>query len=210
MRARRRLRSGLRALIQRFAPDVTVTGQQNILLSGFTTAQRREVEVLLDAYGVPLVEAISPVRRHAMACPALPTCGLALAEAERFLPSVIDELEPIVADLGLDRDEFSIRMTGCPNGCARPYVAEIGIVGRTLGKYNLYLGGNLEGTRLNVLYRELVPSGELTEAIRAVLVAYVEQRRPGEALGDWATRVGVATLPAATPQTIDAPIPAGD
>ena len=101
----RRLRSGLRALVQRFAPAVTITGQQNILLSGFTTAQRPEVEELLDAYGVPLVEAISPIRRHAMACPALPTCGLALAEAERFLPSVIDELEPIVPDHGLDRDE---------------------------------------------------------------------------------------------------------
>ena len=89
-------------------------------------------------------------------------------------------------------------------------MAEIGIVARTLGKYNVYLGGNLEGTRINVLYRELVPSGELTEAIRAVLVAYVEQRQPGEALGDWATRVGVASLPAATVLAVDTPIPVGD
>ncbi len=192
----RRLRSGLRALMQRFAPGVTISGQQNILLSGFTAEQKPEVEALLATYGIPPLEAISPVRRHAMACPALPTCGLALAEAERFLPSLIDEIEPIVAELGLERDEFSIRMTGCPNGCARPYLAEIGIVGRTADKYNVYLGGNLEGTRLNVLYRELIRSDELSSVIRGVLTAYVGDRRPGEPLGDWAARVGVAAWPA--------------
>ena len=149
------------------------------------------------------------VRRNAMACPALPTCGLALAEAERYLPSLIDEVEPIVAELGLDSEAFTIRMTGCPNGCARPYVADIGLVGRTLNKYTIFLGGNPEGTRLNVQYRDLVPADELTEAIRTVLVAYVAQRQPGEALGDWATRVGIAALPTATVAPT-APVPVGD
>lgn len=191
----RRLRSALRALAQTYAPDVTITGQQNILLSGFTTEQKAEVEELLGKFNVATVDQISTVRRHAMACPALPTCGLALAEAERYLPSLIDELEPIVAELGLDQDEFSIRMTGCPNGCARPYIAEIGIVGRTLGKYNVYLGGNMEGTRLNTLYRELVPAEELPNTIRTVLSAYVAERQPGEPLGDWAARVGIDRIP---------------
>jgi sulfite reductase (ferredoxin) len=211
----RRLRSGLRALMQRYSPGVTISGQQNILLSGFAAEQIPEVEALLDAYGVPTLDAIAPVRRHAMACPALPTCGLALAEAERLLPSIIDAVEPIATELGLDRDEFSIRMTGCPNGCARPYLAEIGIVGRTAGKYNVYLGGNLEGTRLNVLYRELVPAADLSGVIHGVLSAYVAGRRPGEPLGDWATRVGPAGWPAVQPdaQRRDletAPVPVGD
>ncbi len=190
----RRIRSGLRAVVQRYRPHLAITPQQNILLSGFTTEQKAEVEDLLHSYGVPLLEDLSLVRRYAMACPALPSCGLALAEAERFLPDVIDQVEPVVAELGLDQEHFSIRMTGCPNGCARPYVADIGVVGRTLGKYNIYLGGNMEGTRLNTLYRELVPSNELPAAIRAVLAAYVEHRQAGERIGDWAARTGMAAI----------------
>ncbi len=190
----RRIRSGLRALIQRYRPGVTITAQQNILLSGFTTEQKAEVEAILADYGIPTVEELSAVRRNSMACPALPTCGLALTEAERLLPSVIDEVETIAANLGLEKDVFSIRMTGCPNGCARPYVADIGLVGRTVGKYNIYLGGNLEGTRMNQLYRELVPSKELAQEIEVVLKSYVVQRLPNERLGDWADRVGIDAI----------------
>jgi sulfite reductase (ferredoxin) len=190
----RRIRSGLRALIQRYRPGVTITAQQNILLSGFTTEQKAEVEAILADYGIPTVEELSAVRRNSMACPALPTCGLALTEAVRFLPSVIDEVETIAANLGLEKDVFSIRMTGCPNGCARPYVADIGLVGRTVGKYNIYLGGNLEGTRMNQLYRELVPSKELAQEIEVVLKSYVVQRLPNERLGDWADRVGIDAI----------------
>jgi sulfite reductase (ferredoxin) len=189
-----RMRSGLRALIQQFNPAVVITGQQNIILSGIATEQKPEVERILAAYGIPTVEQISLVRRNAMACPALPTCGLALAEAERFLPNLIDQVEEIVAELGLAQEEFSVRMTGCPNGCARPYMADIGLVGRTLGKYNIYLGGNMEGTRMNVLYRELVPSAEIHTVLRQVLTTYITDRHPGERVGDWATRVGMAAL----------------
>jgi sulfite reductase (ferredoxin) len=186
----RRMRSGLRAVIQRYRPALAISAQQNILLSGFAEEQKAEVEAILRGYGVALVEDLSQVRRHAMACPALPTCGLALAEAERFLPSVVDQLEPVLADLGLEREAFTLRMTGCPNGCARPYVADIGLVGRTAGKYNIYLGGNPEGTRLNTLYAELVPADALPQALHEVLAAYVAQRLPGERVGDWAARVG--------------------
>lgn len=189
-----RIRSGLRALIQKYRPGVTITGQQNILLNGFTTEQKAEVEAILADYGVPTVEQLSLVRRNSMACPAMPTCGLALTEAERFLPSVIDEVEVIAANLGLDDNVFSIRMTGCPNGCARPYISDIGLVGRTVGKYNIYLGGNLEGTRINKLYRELVVSTELAKELEAVLKSYIAERQPNERLGDWADRVGVENI----------------
>lgn len=189
-----RMRSGLRALVQRFNPGVVITPQQNIILSGFTTAQKQEVEQVLRDFGIPTVEQISFVRRNAMACPALPTCGLALAEAERYLPNLIDQIEKDVAELGLDREQFAVRMTGCPNGCARPYMADIGLVGRTLGKYTIFLGGNMEGTRMNVQYRDLVPAAVLPGVIREVLQKYIQTRSPNEPLGDWAHRIGVEKI----------------
>lgn len=184
----RQLRSGLRHIIGKFGPDLRITGQQNLILSGFTNTQKDEINALLAHYGIAQVEAISAVRRNAMACPAMPTCGLAIAEAERYLPDLITELEAEAADLGLADEHFAVRMTGCPNGCARPYVADIGLVGQSMDKYAVYLGGNLEGTRLNVLYRELVPKEELRGLLRDVLLAYRTHRTPGERLGDWAAR----------------------
>jgi sulfite reductase (ferredoxin) len=203
--ADRRVRSGLRAIIQHYRPGVTITGQQNILLDGFTTEQKAEVEAIMADYGIATVEELSVVRRNSMACPALPTCGLALSEAERFLPSVIDQVEVIAAQLGLDENVFSIRMTGCPNGCARPYVADIGLVGRTANKYNIYLGGNLEGTRMNKLYRELVSGTDLAQEIEVVLRSYIAQRLPNERVGDWVHRVGVESIPALEPVTTAVP-----
>lgn len=195
----RRYRSGLRAVVQKYRPGVTITGQQNILLDGFTTEQKADVEAILADYGIPTIEQLSNVRRNSMACPALPTCGLALTDAERFLPTVIDEVEQVAANLGLGEEHFSIRMTGCPNGCARPYVADIGLVGRTVGKYNIYLGGNLEGTRISKLYRELVVGDNLAKEIEGVLRSYLADRLPNERLGDWADRVGVENINALTP-----------
>jgi sulfite reductase (ferredoxin) len=199
-----RVRSGLRALVQQFDPAVVITPQQNILLSGFTAEQKTEVEAILGDFGIQTVETLSNVRRNAMACPALPTCGLALAEAERFLPDVVTALEEIVNEFGLADEQFTVRMTGCPNGCARPYVADIGLVGRTLGKYSVFLGGNPEGTRLNVLYEEIVPADELPQLIRGVLAAYRQTRQDRERIGDWANRVGVALIHELTEQLIPA------
>ncbi len=189
-----RMRSGLRKLVQDFNPAVVITAQQNIILSGFTTAQKPAVEQIMRDFGIPSVSEISNVRRNAMACPALPTCGLALAEAERYLPSVIDELEAELIELGLDQEQFAVRMTGCPNGCARPYMADIGLVGRTLGKYTIFLGGNMEGTRMNVQYRDLVPAKDLQNVLRKVLQTYVKTRLPNERLGDWSQRIGVENV----------------
>jgi sulfite reductase (ferredoxin) len=188
------MRSGLRAVIQQLAPQVIVTAQQNIILGGIAPAQKSEVERLMQLYGIPPAEAISPVRRNAMACPALPTCSLAIAEAERFLPSVIDQVEEDLSALGLEQEQFTIRMTGCPNGCARPYVADIGIVGRSGEKYSVYFGGNPEGTRLNELFADLVPAANLRTVIRGVLEQFVAGRQSGERLAEFVARVGVAAL----------------
>lgn len=189
-----RMRSGLRALVQRFQPGVYITPQQNVLLSGFTTEQKAEVEQVLADYGIPTVESLTLVRRHSLACPALPTCGLALTEAERFLPDVISRLEQDVAELGLSEESFTVRMTGCPNGCARPYVSDIGLVGRTLGKYSIFLGGNPEGTRLNTLYLDVVPADDVPTMIRQILQVYRQTRQEGERVGDWADRIGVESI----------------
>jgi len=199
-----RVRSGLRALVQRFGADVAITPQQNILLSGFTTEQKAEVEQLLGEFGILKVEELSNVRRNAMACPALPSCGLALTEAERYLPDLIGEIEREVVELGLADENFTIRMTGCPNGCARPYVGDIGLVGRTVGKYSVFLGGDPEGTRLNTLYQDIVPTEDLPTTIRSILLAYRNTRQESERLGDWANRVGVELIHELTEQALAA------
>src|SRR5213075_855262 len=128
-------------------------------------------------------------RLASMACPALPTCGLALAESERVLPEFITNIEGLLDELGLKDDELIIRMTGCPNGCARPYMAEIGFVGKGPNKYQFYLGGNEPSTRLNRVYKESVKGDELLNELRVVLTRYVQERLPGERLGDFSQRV---------------------
>jgi sulfite reductase (ferredoxin) len=186
-----RLRSGLRHIITQFRPMLHLTGQQSIILSGFTTEQKPQLEHLLWRYGLTRVEEISHIRRHSLACPALPTCSLALTEAERYLPTLLAEVEPDIAALGLAGEAISIRMTGCPNGCARPFVAEIGLVGRSGSAYNVYLGGALEGTRLNLLYQELVERNDLRGLIYRVLAAFKQHHAPGERFGDWSSRLGL-------------------
>ena len=184
-----RQRSAIRALVERFDLGVRFTAQQNILLTGVAPEDRAAVEAVLVEHGVAITPPL-PVRRAAMACPALPTCGLAVADAERALPAVVDELERIVADLGLEDEPISVRMTGCPNGCARAWVADIGYVGRSRGLYNIYVGGNPQGTRLNLLVAELVPQPQLAEVLRPALAAYARERQPDEGFGDFCLRVG--------------------
>ena len=189
-----RLRTGLRTVIETYQPSIRLTAQQNLLLTDIAPENRAAIDTLLEAHHVPTVNAISAVRRYGLACPALPTCGLAITEAERALPTIIDELEVILADLDLEEEPISVRMTGCPNGCARPYVAEIAFVGRALNKYMLYLGGNFIGTRLAEPFLDLVPMGELTPALRVVLSQFRDTRLPGEAFGEFVERVGLAAL----------------
>ena len=134
------------------------------------------------------IEAVGAVERHALACPALPTCGLALAEAERALPGIVAQLEGRLAELGLGNEPISIRMTGCPNGCARPYMAEIGLVGVSGDRYNISLAGNLESTRLNRIYRELVPAADIAPTLDPLFVAFARERHSGERFGDFCER----------------------
>ncbi len=129
-----------------------------------------------------------------MACPAIPTCGLAVAEAERVLPDLIRQLEKVVATLGLADERISFRMTGCPNGCARPYIGDVGFVGTTLGKYDVHLGGDFLGTRLNALFARNVPLTEIPALLEGPLAAYAAERVSGEGFGDWCQRTGIDTL----------------
>jgi sulfite reductase (ferredoxin) len=144
---------------------------------------------VLAEHGVAVTPPL-PLRRAALACPALPTCGLAVADAERALPAVVDELEEIVAALGLEDEPLSVRMTGCPNGCARAWVSDIGFVGRSRGLYNVYVGGNPQGTRLNALVAELVPQERLAAALQPALAAYARERDAEESFGDFCLRLG--------------------
>src|SRR5438067_6879339 len=129
-----------------------------------------------------------------MASPAIPSFGLAVAEAERALPCLIRQISSMLDELVLGEERISFRMSGCPNGCARPYLGDVGFVGTTLGKYDVFVGGDPQGTRLNLLYAENVPLGDLCTVLRPLLEAYADERRGGEAFGDWCHRMGVAVL----------------
>lgn len=185
----RRLRSALRGVVGRFQPEVLFTPANNLILANVSSGDRDLITRMLAEHGIATEDQASPVRRATMACVALPTCGLALAEAERYLPNLTTQLEHELASLGLGGDEVIVRMTGCPNGCARPYMAEIGFVGRAPGRYQIYLGGNESGTRLARLYRDNVQDANLLGELRPLLSQYRQERHSGERFGDWCARV---------------------
>jgi sulfite reductase (NADPH) hemoprotein beta-component len=137
----------------------------------------------------------SVIARASIACPALPTCGLALAESERVIPEVLTRIEKLLAEAGLKDEEIIIRMTGCPNGCARPLLAEMAFVGRAPGKYQLYLGGNATGTRLGRLYKESVKSEEFVNELRPLFERFARERQGGERFGDFSDRVLLKEVP---------------
>jgi sulfite reductase (ferredoxin) len=189
-----RVRSGLRAVVERFAPGLRFTPREDVLLTGFTAEQRPEVEAILAEHGVLLAEEWGAMQRASFSCVALPTCGLALTESERVFPEVLDHLEAALVELGLPELDAHVRMTGCPNGCARPYTAEIGLVGRGKKSYDIHLGGETVGIRLNATFAENVPREELVNVLRPVLARYRDTREEGERFGDFCHRVGVAEL----------------
>jgi sulfite reductase (ferredoxin) len=193
-RVRDGLRTGLRELVQRFRPAVRLTTQQNLLLTGIAEGDRAEVNRLAGAHGIRLAEQLPPVVRAALACVALPTCGLAIAEAERVLPEILADLHGAMAEAGIGEQSISVRVTGCPNGCARPYTAEIGIVGRSVDLYAVYLGASHLGTRLGALFAENVPRRDIVHLVRPALTFYARERLPGEAFGDFCHRVGFGAL----------------
>ncbi|HET8656558.1 MAG TPA: NADPH-dependent assimilatory sulfite reductase hemoprotein subunit [Longimicrobiaceae bacterium] len=192
-----RLRTVLRRIVERYRPDVYLTTQQNLLLVNLSPEHREEIDALLLEHGVTPPEELSQARRHSMACPALPTCPLAVAESERIFPEVVGEMEELLAELGLADETIAIRMTGCPNGCARPYTADLAFIGRSLNKYVVYVGGNLEGTRLAQPIADLVPLTDLVSTVRPLFERYKDEREPGESFGDFWSRVGAEPLQAA-------------
>jgi sulfite reductase (NADPH) hemoprotein beta-component len=184
-----RLKTGLRQVIEKFLLEVRLTASQNLLLVDVKDDQRAEIDRILSEHGVSPTNPFSPTRLASMACPALPTCGLALAESERIMPDFVSAIETLLAELGLQEQEITVRMTGCPNGCARPYMAEIAFVGKAPNKYQIYLGGNEPSTRLNRLYKDSVKSDQLLIELRGLLNRFVAEKLPGERVGDFCARV---------------------
>lgn len=184
-RIKEQLKAGLRAVIEKARPEIRLTAQQNLILANIEPAQKARVDAMLSAYGLLIgCDPLSALRRYAMACPAMPTCGLAVAESERYLPDLIGELE----QRGYGGERVWIRMSGCPNACSRPPTAEIGIVGRSLNLYNVYVGGSFAGTRLARLYRENVRANVLADVLAEALDQWRRERGPDEQFGDWAAR----------------------
>jgi sulfite reductase (NADPH) hemoprotein beta-component len=184
-----RMKSALREIAGRFEPEFRFTPGNNLLLANISPGQREEITGVLAAHGVAVEKQGSPLRRASMACVAFPTCGLALAESERYLPGLISRVEALLDEVGLAGQEIIIRMTGCPNGCARPYMAEIGFVGRAPGRYQVLLGGNEASTRLNRTFRDNVKEADLINQLRPLFARYAHERRPAERFGDWVERV---------------------
>jgi sulfite reductase (NADPH) hemoprotein beta-component len=184
-----RLKTGLRRVVERFQPEVRCTASQNLLLVNIRAEERAQLETVLAEHGVSVNNPFSRTRLASMACPALPTCGLALAESERVMPDFLTKIEGLLDELGLKNEELIIRMTGCPNGCARPFMAELAFVGKGPNKYQMYLGGNEPSTRLNRVYKEAVKTEELVPELRTLLTRFVRERLPGERLGDFSQRV---------------------
>ena len=183
------LRTALREVAQRFDVRFLITAQQDIVVAGIAASERAEVEALLARHGVRGVEELGPVERAALACPALPTCSQALAEAERRLPSLVESLEGTLAATTDGRRRLQLRMTGCPNGCARPAVAEVGVVGRTKTGYDLYLGGGPRGDRLARLHQEKLKLEEIPTVLEPLLERWRDEGLADESFGDFYVRV---------------------
>jgi sulfite reductase (NADPH) hemoprotein beta-component len=182
------LRTGLREIAKIHDGDFRVTANQNLIIANVSPAKRPEIEKLLAEYGIKDSHLKSALRLNSMACVSLPTCGLALAEAERFLPEMLTELEESLEENGLRHDAITIRMTGCPNGCARPFISEIGFVGKGPDRYNVYLGGGFAGQRLSKLYRPDVQSADIKPLLAPIFTHYAKERNEGERFGDFCIR----------------------
>jgi sulfite reductase (NADPH) hemoprotein beta-component len=183
--------TALRAIAQLHEGEFRITPNQNLVIANVPTSQQAQIERIAREAG--LLVPWSGLRRNSMACVALPTCGLALAESERYLPDLLNDLDQQLAALGLSADDIVIRITGCPNGCARPYLAEIGLVGKGPGRYNLYIGAAFDGSRLNKLYAEDLDHAGIIAALDPLFAAYAADRQKGERFGDFVIRAGFVT-----------------
>ena len=191
---RSHLRTALHEIVAEYGVDPILMPSQDIILSEIDPSDRAAIEARLRAYGVRFGADMVPAERWALACPALPTCGLALTEAERVSDMLVAEIVERMARWGIGEERLSIRITGCPNGCARPYSGDIGIVGRIPGFYSIYVGGDFEGTRLNEVVAERIRLGEVADVLDPLFAVYAAERETGEGFGDFCHRYGVARL----------------
>ncbi|MCL6586040.1 MAG: assimilatory sulfite reductase (NADPH) hemoprotein subunit [Anoxybacillus sp.] len=185
------LMTGLREIAKVHTGDFRLTANQNLVIANVPSEKKAEIDALIKRYGLTDGKRYSALRRNSLACVALPTCGLAMAEAERYLPKLLDKIEEIVEENGLRDEEITIRMTGCPNGCARHVLAEIAFIGKSVGKYNMYLGAAFDGSRLGKLYRENIGEEEILAELRVLLSRYAKERLDGEHFGDFVIRAGI-------------------
>lgn len=185
------LKTGLREIAKVHTGDLRLTANQNLIIGSVSSQKKKKITELLEKYGLTDGKHHSAIRRSSIACVALPTCGLAMAEAERYLPTLIDKIEEIVEENGLRDKEITIRMTGCPNGCARHALGEIGFIGKAPGKYNMYLGAAFDGSRLSKMYRENIGEAEILSELRSILPRYAKERNEGEHFGDFVIRAGI-------------------
>lgn len=182
------LRTGLREIAKIHTGDLRLTPNQNLIIANVTKKKKDQMEQLIQTYKLTNGGQLSGLRRNSMACVALPTCALAMAESERYLPSFIDKIEAILQEVGLHQEEIVIRMSGCPNGCSRPVLAEIAFIGKGPGKYNLYLGGSFTGERLSKLYKENIGEKEILDTLKPIITQYAKERLDGEHFGDFVIR----------------------
>ena len=182
------LMTGLREIAKIHKGDFRLTANQNLIIGNVGNKSKKKIEKLIQEYGLTDGLHYSALRRSSMACVSLPTCGLAMAESERYLPSLMDKIEPMLERNGLRDKEIVIRMTGCPNGCARPMLAELSFIGKGPGKYNMYLGGAHNGSRLNKLYKENIGETEILASLESIISRYAVEREDGEHFGDFVIR----------------------
>lgn len=185
-----KLMTGLREIAKVHTGDFRLTPNQNLIIGDVSSQKKKKIESLIAQYGLTDGAHYSALRRNSMACVSLPTCGMAMAEAERYLPTLIDKLELELDQAGLRNEDIVVRMTGCPNGCARPMLAELSFIGKGPGKYNMYLGGGFDGSRLNKLYRENIGEEEILSSLKPIFQRYATERTDGEHFGDFVIRAG--------------------
>ncbi|MDN0192307.1 MULTISPECIES: assimilatory sulfite reductase (NADPH) hemoprotein subunit [unclassified Bacillus (in: firmicutes)] len=186
-----KLMTGLREIAKVHTGEFRLTANQNLIIANVSSEKKDEISALIEQYGLTDGKHHSALRRSSMACVALPTCGLAMAEAERYLPTLLDKVEEIIDENGLRDQEITIRMTGCPNGCARHALGEIGFIGKAPGKYNMYLGAAFDGSRLSKMYRENIGEADILSELRVLLSRYAKEREEGEHFGDFVIRAGI-------------------
>ncbi|MDA0781154.1 MAG: NADPH-dependent assimilatory sulfite reductase hemoprotein subunit [Rickettsiales bacterium] len=193
-RGEEKIRTGLREVVAKYGMDLVLTADQNVILCDIAQTDKQEIIDDLKSHGIKLVEDITSVYRNMLACVALPTCGKALADAERIKLPVLEEVEQVMEKHGILDEEIAIRIAGCPNGCSRPYVGDIGIVGRMPGHYAMFIGGDFEGTRLNTKILDRVPQENIKDVLDILFAKYKAEKEEGEGFGDYADRAGIAGL----------------